>query len=285
MANLIPFVVFAVFVLFSWAVLYYAHGLSRRLVSRTTRAIAARIDEDAREGSPFAPWLWFAVVGALGLGIVVAGGWLFAAIAADVFVEGSVLFEIDETIHARATELRTEPLHWFFMAMAAIGEKEGLAIMLIAAALIAAVRREWALAIWALLTGAGGGIANRLLKLAFERERPDLAIAAGEASGFSFPSGHTMGSFIVLSTIVWVTLRLTESRKVASLAVACGIAGVAAISGSRIYLGVHWSTDIAAGLSAGAVWFVLCLVLYETARRARSIRRAIPGSTASGLPD
>jgi undecaprenyl-diphosphatase len=110
------------------------------------------------------------------------------------------------------------------------------------------------------------------LKSLFARARPDLAEALRTADGYSFPSGHAMGSVVVFGALSYLVLRLHAPwrRRAAGLAAAGTF--IAAISVSRIYLGVHWISDIAAGLCAGTVWVTVATVAYETFRRIRLIR-------------
>lgn len=119
-----------------------------------------------------------------------------------------------------------------------------------------------------------GGLFNLLLKWIFQRERPDIQPLITEA-GFSFPSGHSMGSFIFYGTVAYLIF-LLASRKVYAL-LGCFIMGlmIIGIGLSRIYLGVHYPSDVLAGFSAGAVWliaFALFLKLYHFRRNRRRMR-------------
>lgn len=120
----------------------------------------------------------------------------------------------------------------------------------------------------------GGALLNVLLKEWFKRDRPDLAAALSDAPGYSFPSGHTMGSMVVIGAMVWVVLRLSHSRAVKTFSLAAGVSSILAISSSRIYLGVHWLTDVVAGLAAGLTWLVFAIVVWEASRRLHFTRAA-----------
>ncbi len=132
-------------------------------------------------------------------------------------------------------------------------------------------RYRWALYLG--LTSALGGALNTLLKAYFVRQRPDLAEAIRTATGYSFPSGHAMGSTIVFGALSYLALRQSGAWRERSAALALAISTVLAISLSRIYLGVHWITDVVAGITAGLVWVVAATVAYEASRRIRAARQ------------
>ena len=93
-----------------------------------------------------------------------------------------------------------------------------------------------------------------------------------DAHGYSFPSGHAMGSTIVFGAFAYLAFRILNNwrPRAAALAFCCSM--ILAICASRIYLGVHWISDVAAGVSAGLIWLVATTVAYETFRRIRMIR-------------
>ncbi len=119
---------------------------------------------------------------------------------------------------------------------------------------------------------AGGALMSAGLKLAFARERPAIDHLVRVAT-YSFPSGHAM-----LSTVIYLTLGTLlataerEKRfKIYLLGVAVLVAVLVGLS--RIYLGVHYPTDVLAGWIAGAVWAILCLLVAHWLRRYTAGRR------------
>ena len=108
----------------------------------------------------------------------------------------------------------------------------------------------------------GTGVLNQTLKIIFKRARPEFHRLA-EATGYSFPSGHTMMAFSLYTMAVillWRQLR-TTTAKIVLLAFAVFMFGMIAIS--RIYLGVHYPSDIAGGISASAFWIILTMALFD----------------------
>jgi len=120
------------------------------------------------------------------------------------------------------------------------------------------LRGKYALMVLVLASVAGGGLLSTLLKNAFDRERPSHIPHLMEASSPSFPSGHSMLAAVTYLTLGALLGRLTTNRreKYYFLAVAGTI--VLLVGLSRMYLGVHYPTDVLAGWSAGVVWAVFC---------------------------
>ncbi|WP_458631232.1 phosphatase PAP2 family protein [Paenibacillus sp. CMAA1364] len=103
---------------------------------------------------------------------------------------------------------------------------------------------------------------NVLLKLVFQRERPNLRVIA-EASGYSFPSGHTMAAFTLYGLICFLLWKHTTSargRVILLLFVSMMIAGIGI---SRIYLGVHYPSDVLGALFASGTWLAISIGIYQ----------------------
>lgn len=122
------------------------------------------------------------------------------------------------------------------------------------------------LAIIVAVTAAGNYLIGMALKLAFERPRPALWVARGEYTGTAYPSGHAMA---VTSVIGVIAVLLYEERGAISPLVAW-IVLLFATCYSRLYLGVHWPSDVVGGILAGGTWFVGIL----WAKRADAVRRS-----------
>jgi undecaprenyl-diphosphatase len=120
---------------------------------------------------------------------------------------------------------------------------------------------------------AGGFILNQLLKLYFHRARPESSLVMSH--GFSFPSGHSMGAMCFFGSLAYVIYFTIERRRVWRVlaVIACGLA-VLAMGASRIYLGVHYFTDVVAGYTAGLCWMAVCFSGTEAWVRWRDYRAA-----------
>jgi membrane-associated phospholipid phosphatase len=189
------------------------------------------------------------------------------------------LASIDGTVavwlHTHATGFATVLLS----TVTRLGGAQVLLAVTLLAALALLLRRRVA---HAALMGAalGGGEAlNRALKAAFERPRPSFSHPLATAAGFSFPSGHAMVSLTVYGALAFVTLASVGSRRAQLLTLLSAIALVLAIGFSRIYLGVHYATDVLAAYSAGLAWLTLCALTLLGASRLPILRhrsRALP---------
>ncbi len=117
---------------------------------------------------------------------------------------------------------------------------------------------------WFLLIAIGSGtLLSRSAKLLFDRPRPELVPHGSFVYTASFPSGHTMLSAVTYLTLAVMLSRLEPRRliKVYIMTVAIILTGL--VGASRVYLGVHWPTDVIAGWTAGAGWAVACLLVSQ----------------------
>jgi len=195
--------------------------------------------------------------------VAALGGWGFLSIADEV-AEGETRALDLSVLEALRVEGQPHVLigpPWLHIAAAdvtALGSVTVLGlIILLAFALLASLRR-WAEGLL-LLAGAGGGLAiSQTLKLIFGRERPDMAYRAVEAVNASFPSGHAMLSAVVFLTLGVLAARFAERRRVKVLAVGAAVLISLLVGLSRVYLGVHWASDVLAGWCVGAAWAMVC---------------------------
>lgn len=108
-----------------------------------------------------------------------------------------------------------------------------------------------------------GFIINNILKLLIKRPRPELSPLLVENT-YSFPSGHSMNSFVFFAAISYFIFHFTKNKKVASIVSIISIILIILIGVSRIYLGVHYPTDVVAGLIGGFWWFATVLLIRQT---------------------
>lgn len=112
----------------------------------------------------------------------------------------------------------------------------------------------------------GASLVNAALKLAFERQRPTSEIVSSlmDPQSFSFPSGHAMSAMVFYASLSIVAARLGGTR-VRILVVALALIMIPTMGFTRLYLGVHYPTDVVGGWALGATWVSLSyLVFYET---------------------
>lgn len=185
--------------------------------------------------------------------------WLFGAIADEVLEGEARAFDRAVLLALRAPGDRADPLGpaWFEAAardVTALGSFTVLAIVTLAAlGYLSMIRRRGAALLLAVAVG-GGAVLSTLLKELFGRPRPDLVAHGAEVFTASFPSGHAMMSTVTYLTLAAVLARLQPRRRVKLYLLAVGIVVALLVGASRVYLGVHWPTDVVAGWSLGAAW-------------------------------
>lgn len=103
-----------------------------------------------------------------------------------------------------------------------------------------------------------GSLLNTFLKLGFDRPRPDLVPHGAAVYTLSFPSGHALLSATVYLTLAALLARTRTERRVKAFIVAAVVTLTFAIGVSRVYLGVHWPTDVLAGWLLGGAWALVC---------------------------
>jgi undecaprenyl-diphosphatase len=108
-----------------------------------------------------------------------------------------------------------------------------------------------------------GIVLNLLLKDMFQRPRPNFLPLVHETS-YSFPSGHAMNSFVFYMSLSYFIFRNTRNKKLGIILTLLSGFLVLSIGISRIYLGVHYPSDVLAGFAAGLLWFVIVLLFEKT---------------------
>ena len=105
----------------------------------------------------------------------------------------------------------------------------------------------------------GGALALSLVKIIIHRPRPPVADALTTVNTFSFPSGHSFVAFSFYAVLAWILFREGKSLSEKAAAILAGIIVVPGIGLSRIYLGVHWLSDVLGGYASGAAWSVVLI--------------------------
>jgi membrane-associated phospholipid phosphatase len=202
-----------------------------------------------------------------GLAISILALWGFAELAEEVFDRETQA--IDLTILQNLESIHTPILTKIAIAITFLGEPFLLIFLSLGFASISLWQRKWQEAIALFVACAGGISLNFWLKTLFVRTRPALWERFVDVSQYSFPSGHAMVSLIVYGFICyWSIVRYPAMQR---LILAVTFLLVVAIGFTRLYLGVHWPTDVVAGYAAGLVWLFICISIREVFVRAIGI--------------
>jgi len=193
--------------------------------------------------------------------------WLFVELADEVHELEAFYF--DDPLLWRAHALAGPALDRFFVLMSAIGYQWGVVPVDIALTMALLIARRWREATFTGVSFAGSALLNLATKQFFQRDRPSLWESIAPEHTFSFPSGHAMGSATLAMVVLLLCWHTRFRWPVAALA---GLFALT-VGASRIYLGVHYPSDILGGWAAGVAWVSgVYLVLYRIRERPWQVR-------------
>lgn len=204
--------------------------------------------------------------------VLLAGAvWAFVELADEV-TEGATA-SLDERVllALRNPGDATDPLGpvWFEELARDITAFGGIGVLVLITAVAAGflvLQRKQHMATYLVIATGGGVFFSTLLKAAFNRARPDLVPHGQAVYTSSFPSGHSMMSAVVLLTIGALLAGAQPSLRLKTYLLSVAVLMTLLVGLSRVYLGVHWPTDVLAGWMAGAAWALLCWAVAERLR-------------------
>jgi membrane-associated phospholipid phosphatase len=154
-----------------------------------------------------------------------------------------------------------------FEAITFFGNPSTLGVIGLVTALVLAFHRRWSLLLGWAFALIGAGELNVILKGIFRRLRPQLPDPWVTPSGWSFPSGHAMGSFVTYGFLAYLLTRVPRADFPWRTAVAVLAVLVLLIGFSRIYLGAHYLSDVIGGYAVAAVWLTFCILVTDRTQR------------------
>lgn len=187
----------------------------------------------------------------------------------DELFEGGDLLAFDRALLRAMAALRLPWLTIVAIDITALGSLTLLALMMACSAVSLLLMRDLSGALQLCLAMGGVGFWTFVTKHLFARERPELAYRLIEVPGYSFPSGHSAGAAALYVTLAMVLGRHVRSVRGRTWLVSCTSTMALLIGLSRVYLGVHYPTDVASGLAFGASWALFLTALFEWHRYAR----------------
>jgi undecaprenyl-diphosphatase len=208
----------------------------------------------------------------LGLAVIVASTWFFADLADEVVEGDTARFDEAVLLSFRAADDPAMPIgpRWLTEVGRDITALGGATVLMLV--IVAVTGYVWLIgkhgAMWLILAATlGGWLISSLLKYFFARPRPTVVAHLAEVSTASFPSGHSMMSAVVYLTLGALLTRLVARPlvKLYILAIACVLTGLVGLS--RVFLGVHYPTDVLAGWLAGLIWATLCWLVARWLQR------------------
>jgi membrane-associated phospholipid phosphatase len=204
-----------------------------------------------------------------GLAVLTLGAWIFGLMVEELS-EGDI--HLDTRFAAWLHDHATSGWTTFFENVTRLGNIPVLILVTLVAAIVLWRKRLRTELELLLLAAVGAEILTVGLKLGFERERPFFPDPLATESTYSFPSGHASVSLAVYGTIGYILARHASTRRKQFAALAGAAVLVLSIGFSRLYLGVHYLSDVIAGFSLGLAWVALCVVLLHLRLRLRTRR-------------
>lgn len=198
----------------------------------------------------------------VGLLLAALAIWVFAQIADEVVEQETTPIDtlILQTIRLGHTRL----LDQIMVGITFVGQPSVLMVISLSLGILLLIQRRRFEAITLAFAALGAAGLNYWLKQMFARARPALWERVVDVRYYSFPSGHAMVSMVIYGLIGY--LLATRFRRWRVLILNFTTILILAIGFSRLYLGVHWPTDVAAGYAAGLVWLIACILSLEILR-------------------
>ncbi|MDF2696380.1 MAG: phosphoesterase PA-phosphatase related [Labilithrix sp.] len=245
--------------------------LASDLVDDTSRSAAVEPAQAEVTARRRRLWAKHATLASVTLGLVGS----FLAISRTIGSENGNRF--DRSVVRKVGQARHPVGSAIMRGITFFGSAPGAAAVSVSA--IALARRRPRL-VWQLVSGALGGLcAELILKRIFQRERPRLLAHLEKVRSTSFPSGHSMASSSLYLTLAFVgsRSRRLQNRRTSLLTGAGTFATL--IGATRIYLGVHWPTDVLGGLALGTAWACAAEAIFDLTGAERIEREAVGASS------
>lgn len=211
------------------------------------------------------------LVGALGIfliaGVFIAGlgTWIFSELA-EVVIAGRTQ-HFDDAVLRWVSTHHTHVLDGVMLEITALGTGIVVLMIVCVAALFLTLTKHKYSALLLLVATAGGLVLDLVLKLRFDRPRPHIFTWGTNAISSSFPSGHAMSATIVYSTVAYLAARLQRRQWARWVTLIVAAVVILLICDSRVYLGVHYPSDVLAGMIIGLAWAAFCMATLEAIQR------------------
>lgn len=208
--------------------------------------------------SPLAPYYFIEII--IGFSLALLSILIFDEIADHVYAEKT--HAIDIFLSQSIYHIRTPWLTEIMKGISFLGAEFTLIIASLGIILLAIIhrKREAVFFTGVLLLGA---LLNHVLKILYQRPRPDIDPLIS-LSSFSFPSAHAMNAFIFYAVVSYFVFHITKRTLLSVVVVAIAISIILLVGFSRIYLGVHYPSDVLAGYFAGFCIFVSAILFKHT---------------------
>ncbi|MBF6329709.1 phosphatase PAP2 family protein [Nocardia transvalensis] len=160
------------------------------------------------------------------------------------------------------------------LSVTELGSETAMTAVAVAACAWFAWRRQWPRLVLTATVSAGAGITSAVMKILVGRERPPEADRLAVVTSQAFPSGHALGAAAVVGIVAALTVPTLRQRIARLTVAAAATLFVLAVGLSRVYLAVHWPTDVLAGWAIGLLWTAVGLSVHLSLHRLRVDHRS-----------
>ncbi|MEO6877451.1 MAG: phosphatase PAP2 family protein [Gemmatimonadaceae bacterium] len=199
-----------------------------------------------------------------GAAVAVACTWAFAKIAGNVRQGHTQQF--DDAVMRWMAAHQSKPIEAVMVEVTSLGTGVVVGMIVLVAGMFLWLNHHKHSTILLIAATGGGIVLDNLLKIGFNRPRPQIFQWGTYAMSSSFPSGHAMSSVIVYGTVAYLAARLQQRLASRILTMLVAAFMIAAICFSRLYLGVHYPSDVVAGVVIGLAWAGFCMAVLEAAQ-------------------
>ncbi len=165
-----------------------------------------------------------------------------------------------------------------FRDITSLGSTVVLTFITLAVVLYLLIDGKRSAALFVVVAIGGGTLISSLLKNAFARPRPELVAHLVDVRSYSFPSGHAMLSAVTFLTLGALLARVQARKRLKAYILGIALLLTLLVGASRIYLGVHWPSDVLAGWCLGAAWAMLCWLVATWLQQRGQIERENGGN-------
>lgn len=225
----------------------------------------------------------------LGIALIAGGIWFFVELSEDIVEGEQFAFDSAILLAMRNPADVSDPLgpYWVEEAMrdfTGLGGSALLTLITFGVVFFLWLQSKSKMALYLFVSVAGGAVISTVLKELFQRPRPDLVPHGSYTVTASFPSGHSMLSAVVFLTLGALIARMMDRQRMRIYVIGWAAFITFLVGVSRIYLGVHWPTDVLAGWAAGAAWALLCMIVARWLQQRGAVESA-DGETANSLDE
>lgn len=218
--------------------------------------------------------------GALGaylvIGLVVALGSVLLFVGVATLMTAGATQRFDDSVLLWMNQYATDSRDLVALEVTALGSGASVWMVVMVGSLFLWLTRHRYSAALLWVAAAGSTIVSSTLKYSFDRARPQLFEWRTDYAGLSsFPSGHSTTAMVVYATLAYLVIRLEPTRRMRRITLVGAVLIILAIGLTRIYLGVHYPSDVIAGYLVGAVWATVCVLGIEVVKYFRTRKPSV----------